>query len=59
MLRFRREGKFLGLGFLLILMGAIPAVAQMQMQWVKNYDDALKQATKEKKFIILDVSASW
>jgi hypothetical protein len=42
---------------LLLLIASIPAVAQVA--WVKSYDDALKQAAKEKKFIVLDISASW
>jgi len=27
--------------------------------WVKTYDDALKQAGSQKKFVVLDMSASW
>ena len=30
-----------------------------QVAWVKDFDAALKQAASEKKFIILDISASW
>jgi hypothetical protein len=54
---FRRNGKILLIAlipFILISMLAIPQVA-----WIKNFDTALKQAAKEKKFIVLDVSASW
>jgi hypothetical protein len=36
-----------------------PVLATAQITWVQNFDDALKQAAKEKKFIILDISASW
>jgi len=36
-----------------------PAMATAQVAWVKSYSEALKQAAKEKKFIVLDVSASW
>ncbi len=30
-----------------------------QVAWVKNFDDALKQAAAEKKHVVLDLSASW
>jgi hypothetical protein len=36
-----------------------PILVQAQVAWVKDFDAALKQATKEKKFVILDISASW
>ncbi len=36
-----------------------PALATAQVAWVKDFDAALKQAAKEKKFIVLDISASW
>jgi hypothetical protein len=36
-----------------------PVVATAQVAWVKSYSEALKQAAKEKKFIVLDISASW
>ena len=36
-----------------------PILATAQVAWVKSYDAALKQAAREKKFIVLDVSASW
>jgi len=36
-----------------------PILALAQVAWVKNFDAALKQAAKEKKFVILDISASW
>jgi hypothetical protein len=36
-----------------------PAPAMAQMAWVKSFDAALKQAAKEKKFIVLDISATW
>jgi hypothetical protein len=36
-----------------------PNLAMAQVAWVKGFDDALKQAAKEKKFIVLDISASW
>ena len=30
-----------------------------QIAWVKDFDSALKQAAREKKFVFLDLSASW
>jgi hypothetical protein len=44
---------------LLLLLAVAPNLAMAQVAWVKNFDDALKQAAKEKKFIVLDISASW
>jgi hypothetical protein len=43
--------------FSLFIVVSIPAMAQVA--WVKSFDDALKQAAKENKFIVLDISASW
>ena len=56
MFRLYRNKKMIGVVILLFL---APAVATAQMAWVKNFDDALKQASSEKKFIVLDISASW
>jgi hypothetical protein len=36
-----------------------PAIAMAQVAWVKSFNTALKQAAKEKKFIVLDISATW
>ena len=36
-----------------------PAVAMSQVAWVKGFDAALQQSAREKKFVILDISASW
>jgi hypothetical protein len=36
-----------------------PVVATAQVAWVKGFDAALQQAAREKKFVILDISASW
>jgi hypothetical protein len=36
-----------------------PILAAAQVAWIKNFDAALKQAAREKKFIVLDISASW
>ena len=30
-----------------------------QVAWVERYDDALKQAADQKKFLVVDLSASW
>jgi hypothetical protein len=38
---------------------AAPAFSASQIAWVKDFDAALKQAAKEKKFVVLDMSASW
>ena len=47
---------------LVILIGAVlcmPILSMAQVDWVKDYDTALKQAAKENKFVVLDISASW
>jgi hypothetical protein len=36
-----------------------PVLARAQVAWVKHMSAALKQAAKEKKFVVLDISASW
>ena len=36
-----------------------PMIAAAQVSWVKDFDDAQKQAAREKKFLLLDISASW
>jgi hypothetical protein len=36
-----------------------PVVAMAQVAWIKGFDAALQQAAREKKFVILDISASW
>jgi len=36
-----------------------PGLLVGQVSWVKNFDDALKQASAEKKCLVLDLSASW
>jgi len=35
-----------------------PAVSIAQISWVKNFDEALKQAAAEKKCVVLDLSLS-
>jgi len=36
-----------------------PVFSAAEMAWVKDFDAALKQAAREKKFVVLDMSASW
>ncbi len=36
-----------------------PGLSLAQVAWVKKFDDAKKQAAIEKKFLVLDFSASW
>jgi hypothetical protein len=43
----------------LFLFTLAPIVARAQVAWVKDLDTALKQAARENKFIVLDISASW
>jgi hypothetical protein len=42
-----------------LLLAMVPNLAMAQVAWVSSLDDALKQAAKEKKFVVLDISASW
>jgi hypothetical protein len=37
----------------------VSVLAADQISWVKEFDVARKQAAKEKKFVVLDISASW
>jgi hypothetical protein len=53
----RRYGKIPAVILAVCMIAPILAVAQVA--WVKSYDAALKQAAREKKFIVLDISASW
>ena len=58
MLKFCRTQ--MGLWALISLFGLFsPEFATAQVTWVRNFNDALKQAAKEKKFVVLDISASW
>jgi hypothetical protein len=57
MLEPRRKMRFFAM--VLALLIACQGVALAQVAWVKTFDEALKQAAREKKFIVLDVSASW
>jgi hypothetical protein len=47
------------LAFFVLFVIALPLSAVPQVAWVKNFDNALKQASRENKFIVLDMSASW
>jgi hypothetical protein len=47
------------LTFVVLFAIAVPLSAVAQVAWVKDFGDALKQASKEKKFVVLDMSASW
>jgi hypothetical protein len=55
---FQRTKAWMAL-FLVFSFAFSPAVATAQIAWVKGFDAALQQAAKEKKFLILDISASW
>jgi hypothetical protein len=46
-------------GITISILFLLPVLAKAQVAWVKDFDAALKQASKEKKFIVLDISASW
>ena len=35
------------------------SICTAQVAWVERYDDALKQAAAQKKFVVVDLSASW
>jgi hypothetical protein len=43
----------------IVLLFLIPIFACAQVAWVQDFNAALKQAAKEKKFIVIDISASW
>jgi len=47
------------LAYTLCLMMLLPVLADTQVAWVKTFDQALGQASREKKHIVLDMSASW
>jgi hypothetical protein len=36
-----------------------PIACMNQVSWVDDYDDALRQAARGNKFVVLDISASW
>lgn len=49
--------KFLASALVMLALGQGAAMAQVA--WVNTFDEALKLAAKEKKSVILDISASW
>ena len=44
--------------FIYVLLAPIPSIAA-EIAWVKSFDVALKQAAEQRKFVVLDMSASW
>ena len=58
MIRFSRSAVRYAASALSLLLLA-PVLAAAQVAWVKSYDDALKQAASQKKFVLLDISATW
>jgi len=42
-----------------LLFAATAGMLHAQVAWVARYDDALRQARAEQKFIVVDISASW
>ena len=54
MIRLQRS-----LAVFLSVLFLVPVFSAAQVAFVKDFDDALKQAAREKKFIVLDISASW
>jgi hypothetical protein len=57
MFQFFRVRRLLAIAIPLLILGQSAAFAQVA--WVRNLDTALKQAAKEKKFVVLDFSATW
>src|SRR5213594_3749122 len=47
------------LSLLLLPILVLTVSSPAQVAWVKKYDDALKQAAEQKKFVVIDFSASW
>jgi hypothetical protein len=54
-----RFGKMRGPAALLGVLLIAPIFSVAQVAFMKDFDAALKQAAREKKFIVLDISASW
>jgi hypothetical protein len=54
MIRLQRS-----LAVFLSVLFLIPVFSAAQVAFVKDFNAALKQAAREKKFIVLDISASW
>jgi thiol-disulfide isomerase/thioredoxin len=51
--------KVLFCGIFLAVFLISPVVSLAQVAWVKDFNAALRQAERGKKFIVLDLSASW
>jgi hypothetical protein len=47
------------LAAVLFLLTLAPVLAVAQVAWVRDFNAALRQAAQEKKFLVLDISASW
>jgi len=54
---FRHNRKILVFALAFLVLSPVASVAQIA--WVKDFNAALKQASSEKKYIFLDISASW
>lgn len=59
MVMFKRNKAAWMIPLLVLFFAFSPFVAIAQVAWVKGFDAALQQAAREKKFVILDISASW
>ncbi len=58
--QYCRSRSLFGIVLSLVILGVLgQGIAVAQVDWAKTFDGALKQAAREKKFFILDVSASW
>lgn len=57
MMFLRRNQKVFLIALALFVLAPVSAGAQVA--WVKDFNAALKQAAKENKFVVLDISASW
>ncbi len=55
--RFRWKNRVLVAALAPLLLFSV--LASDQISWVKDFSVARQQAAKEKKFIVLDISASW
>ncbi len=44
---------------LVVLLFVTVSSSAGEVAWVKNFDAALRQAAQQKKFVVLDMSASW
>ncbi len=44
---------------LFVMLLATPVVSSAQIDWVKDFRKAAKQAESENRYLYLDISASW